>query len=381
MLNDVTHNIDNKLNVDLSTIDLSRAFDSISHSKLIQKLEAYGISGKILLWIKSFLTNRTFNVLVNGISSINFPVTSSVPQGSKLGPLCYIIYANDLIKKFKFAQVKMYADDLSVYATVTCNEDRIKLQEDLDYLCDWANVWCLKINYDKCKLLHFGYSNNKYSYCLNGNSITESTNERVLGVIIDSNLIFKEHIYTCIKKASNICNLILLNLSHMNCDILVNLYKCFARPILEYSSVVFSPHNLYLIDALEHVQRNFTKRLPGLHDIKYNDRLRICKLETLELRRLHTDLIMVYKIVNNLMTINLNGSVKLFNNVGTRGNTYKLTKNYARLDIRKFFFCNRIVDVWNMLDKETVCSRNLHNFKHKLLLTNLSRYLKGRAYK
>ena len=229
-------------------------------------------------------------------------------------------------------------------------------------------------------MLHFGYSNNKYSYCLNGNSITESTNERVLGVIIDSNLIFKEHIYTCIKKASNI-NLILLNLSHMNCDILVNLYKCYARPILEYSSVVFSPHNLYLIDALEHVQRNFTKRLPGLCDIKYNDRLRICKLETLELRRLHTDLIMVYKIFNNLMTINLNGSIKLFNNVGTRGITYKLTKNYARLDIRKFFFCNRIVDVWNMLDKETVCSRNLHNFKHKLLLANLSRYLKGRAYK
>ena len=89
MLNDVTHNIDNKLNVDLITTDFSRAFDSISHSKLIQKLEAYGISGKILLWIKSFLTNRTFNVIVNGISSINFPVTSSVPQGSTLGPLCY----------------------------------------------------------------------------------------------------------------------------------------------------------------------------------------------------------------------------------------------------------------------------------------------------
>ena len=51
----------------------------------------------------------------------------------------------------------------------------------------------------------------------------------------------------------------MLNLSHMNCDILVNLYTCYARPILEYSSVVFSPHNLYLIDALEHVQRNFTK--------------------------------------------------------------------------------------------------------------------------
>ena len=115
--------------------------------------------------------------------------------------------------------------------------------------------------------------------------------------------------------------------------------------------------------------------------LNINDRLCISKLETLELRRLHTDLIMIYKIVNNVMTINLNGSVKLFNNLGTRGNMYKLTKNYARLDIRKFFFCNKIVDVWNMLDKETVCSRSLHNFKHKLLLTNLSRYLKGRAYK
>ena len=135
LINDVTLNIDNKNNVDLITIDFSKAFDSSSHSKLIHKLYSYGIHGKLLNWIKEFLNNCTFSVLINNINSFIFPFISSVPQESKTGPLFYILYANVLVNILKFAKLKMYADDLSIYAAVNNYKDYLKLQYDLNELC------------------------------------------------------------------------------------------------------------------------------------------------------------------------------------------------------------------------------------------------------
>ena len=90
LLDDVTNYLDNGNNVDLITIDFSKAFDKICHNKLIYKLSKYGISGNLLACIKDFLTNRKFNVNVGNCKSDAFDVFSSVPQGSKLGPLIYV---------------------------------------------------------------------------------------------------------------------------------------------------------------------------------------------------------------------------------------------------------------------------------------------------
>ena len=135
LLNDVTQDIDNNNNVDLITIDSSKAFDSIFHSKLIHNLYSYGIQGRLLNWIKNFLNNCTFSVLINNINSLIFPVISSVPHESKTEPLFYILQANDLANIFKFAKQKMYADDLSIYAAVNNYEDYLKLQYDLNEFC------------------------------------------------------------------------------------------------------------------------------------------------------------------------------------------------------------------------------------------------------
>ena len=153
----------------------------------------------MLNWIKEFLNNRTFNVLINNINSFVFPVISSVPQGSKTGPVLYSIYANDLAYIFKFVKLKMYADDLSIHAAVNNYEDYLKLQFDLNELCKWAERWCHNINYDKCKVIHFGHANKAFDYKLNDILIKSSNNEKILSVVIESNLSFKEHIYACVK--------------------------------------------------------------------------------------------------------------------------------------------------------------------------------------
>jgi hypothetical protein len=147
------------------------------------------------------------------------------------------------------------------------------------------------------------------------------------------------------KKASNVCNLILSNVFHVNRSTLVNLFKCYARPYLEYASVIFSPHYLYQINLIEKVQRNFTKRLNGLRDVSYSNRLRECKLEPLELRRIHSDLIFLYKVINKLNVCDIEHCIKFSTNTCTRGNRMKLNKQHIHLDIRKYFFSHRVIDM------------------------------------
>ena len=105
-MDDISKSIDMKDSVDVITVDFSKAFDVISYDKLLHKLSHYGIRGSILSWIKSFLKGRLFYVKLNDCYSGSLDVTSSVPQGSKFGPLFYIIYANDIAKLFHFSKIK-----------------------------------------------------------------------------------------------------------------------------------------------------------------------------------------------------------------------------------------------------------------------------------
>ena len=82
--------------------------------------------------------------------------------------------------------------------------------------------------------------------------------EKILGVWLDDKLSFKEHVNEIVNKSSRVCALILNNIKNVDNNILIKLYKCFARPVLEYASVVFSPHHNSLIDFIETVQRRFT---------------------------------------------------------------------------------------------------------------------------
>ena len=109
--------------------------------------------------------------------------------------------------------------------------------------------------------------------------------------------------------------------------------------------------------------------------------MKICKLESLELRRIKCDVFMLFKILHGMIHVDLcNNSIAVSNAV-TRGNSYKIVKHRVRLDVRKYFYVNRVVNVWNCLNDNVVCSRTLHEFVHKLDSVNLSSFLKGRAHR
>ena len=134
--------IDEDSEVDLIYLDFMKAFDNVPHKRLSLKLKRYGITGKILVILEAFLAGRKFVVKIGDFKSNSFRVKSGVPQGTILGPLLFILYINDLPDGLNcFAS--LFADDLKILVAAS---DRIKAQEDLDYLTKWQETWLLEFN-------------------------------------------------------------------------------------------------------------------------------------------------------------------------------------------------------------------------------------------
>ena len=147
-----------------------------------------------------------------------------MPQGSKLGPSLYILCANNLVNNFKFDNIKIYANDFAIYAKINSEDNKKRLQLELNNFCKLVCKGQLKINYEQCTVQHFGRKNNNFVYNLDGNIIASSQSEKIHGVIIDTDISFKQNIYQYVDKANKMCNIIL-----------------------------YSLHHVYLIDFIEHV--------------------------------------------------------------------------------------------------------------------------------
>jgi len=136
-------------------LDYRKAFDSVPHRRLIEKLKSFGIDGKLLKWMDDFLTSRTMKVGLRGTFSQLPEVLSGVPQGSVLGPLLFLLYVNELPSWIK-CDMKMFADDTKLWCRIKTDAESVVLQADLDSLQSWSDTWQLKFNADKCKVMHIG---------------------------------------------------------------------------------------------------------------------------------------------------------------------------------------------------------------------------------
>ncbi|KAI3380161.1 hypothetical protein SNEBB_002860, partial [Seison nebaliae] len=146
----VTGEVDKGKAVDVIYFDFAKAFDSVSHGRLLQKLESVGIRGLVLQWITNWLCNRRQCVMLDGIKSEWHRVNSGVPQGSVLGPLLFVVYINDLDSGVH-NKISKFADDAKLVATIESVEDNQRVQKDINKLIAWAYDWKMKFNKKKCK--------------------------------------------------------------------------------------------------------------------------------------------------------------------------------------------------------------------------------------
>ena len=136
-------------------LDYRKAFDSVPHRTLIDKLEGIGLNSYIIAWLSDYLTSRKQRVVIDGSISSSTEVLSGVPQGSILGPLLFLIYINGItdVELAPGSRLVLYADDVLIYSAVSCLSDYQLLQGDIDAICDWSTVQHLTLNPQKCKFM------------------------------------------------------------------------------------------------------------------------------------------------------------------------------------------------------------------------------------
>lgn len=364
-LNDWTKSLERGHSVDIIYFDFAKAFDSVPHTRLLTKLESYGLTGNLLGWLKGFLVGRKQRVVINGETSTWCNVLSGVPQGSVLGPLLFNIYVNDIPIQVSSC-VLQFADDFKMYRVIHNAQDFQQLQDDINKLYEWANKWQLKFNISKCFLLHLGPPHEFGEYNINGTTISSSDTIKDLGVLIDENLKFHSHTASVITRANRTLAIVHKTFNFTDNHMFLALYKSLIRPVIEYGNTIWGPH--YALDQqnIEKIQRRATRALAGLQDISYTDRLRILGLPSLQYRRLRGDMILLYRLVNNDIGVDFSDFFTISSSTVTRGHMYKLYKPHATTRARHNFFSIRSVNSWNSLPDYVVTAQSLDVFKNQL---------------
>jgi hypothetical protein len=364
----VFSNINNILDkgdqTDVVYFDLSKAFDSVPHKLLIEKLKTFGICGNLLTWLTNYLTNRLQRVSLNGTNSNWLSVTSGVPQGSILGPLLFILYINDLPDCLSENTLcAIFADDTKIYRQITSHQDLTILQRDINTVEKWSKTWGLTFNQKKCTILSLKRNNKPLEFIYRmDNTILPRTNDAPdLGITITSNLSWNTHINNITTRAENRKWFLIRTLGYdapVRAKLLT--YLSLIRSILEYNTTIWSPITHDNILILEQVQRKCTDyilnnpRWPSPNRITYKERLTQLNILPLSYRREFYDLIFFYKSLNGMVNFNILDFVSFQTNPElrlTRNRLTGLTLITLKLHLSSStqFYPARLARLWNSL--------------------------------
>ena len=261
-LHSILSSLDSSSSVCGVFLDIRKAFDSISHPALLQKLYSIDLPLNICSWFYSYLTDQSQSVRVGECLSSPLPVLSGVPQGSILGPLLFIAFFNDIVKlspSFS-ANLYLYADDILLLHPISDSNDIISLNSELSSIHSWLSSKFLQINVSKSKFMIFSHRPQFSFNHLPQVKISDSILERVstfkyLGIIFKPNLSWSDHILYARLRAKRTLGLIYRHFyKHCSSSTLLLLYQTLVRPILEYCSILWDPPSSSVSSSLESIQ-------------------------------------------------------------------------------------------------------------------------------
>ena len=363
---------------DIVYFDFSKAFDKVCHKRLLAKLEAIGITGKLKDFIEDWLGGRRQRVVVEGQVSEWMAVLSSVIQGSVLGGTLFNIFIDDIDEVVK-AFLRKFADDTKIARVVESDEDAKAMQDDVDRMIDWALKWAMAFNVGKCKVIHGSKKNKRYDYVMNGEPIQSVEKEKDLGVWISEDLKPGLQCEAAAKAANAALGMILRSFHYRKKFTLVHLFKTFVRPKLEFAVASWCPWLEKDIDALEKVQQRAVRAMSDVRGRDYEEKLKDAGLCLLTERRTRGDLIEAFKVIKGMNNVDRDEWFDLTSRETsrpTRANStiedgtetrrsnilYELR---AKKEMRKNFFTIRVVQKWNELPESVRTAESVNAFKNR----------------
>ena len=352
LYHELASSLDKKVQTDMIILDFSKAFDRVPHQRLLKTVHHYGIRGNTHQWISSFLNSRTQQVQVEGQSSEKVPVVSGVPQGSVLGPVLFLMFINDLPDNIN-SRTRLFADDCILYRQIRNNNDQHLLQEDLDRLATWEKTWGMEFHPQKCSVLRISKARGPrtFQYQLKGVTLEEEQSSKYLGVDIQSNLSWKNHISRITKKSNSMLGFLRRNLRQASEETKAQAYFTMVRSNLDYCCTIWNSHQRDQKDQIEMVQRRAARFVTSRYrnTSSVTDMLGYLGWESHETRRSKLQLIVLYKIVHGLIDIPPDDYLIQGNSKTRAAHKFKYQQCSTSTESYNNSFFPRIIQLWNRL--------------------------------
>ena len=232
-------------------IDLAKAFDTVNHQILLDKLQNYGVKSNMIKWFKSYLSKRKQCVSYENVRSVFKKIKCGVPQGSILGPLLFLLYINDLPASSKLSELILFADDTNIFYSHRNIKDLFKtVNSELSQINEWFKANKLSLNVDKTNFTLFHKESQSDNLplklptlYLNDIKIKREKFIKFLGVYIDEHINWKRHIDFIDKKVSKTLGILYRVRKLLNVDCLKLLYFSFMHSHLSYANIAWASTN------------------------------------------------------------------------------------------------------------------------------------------
>ena len=356
--------------------DLTKAFDTISHNILLEKLEVYGIRGNAKNWIKSYLAHRRQFTVYNNVTSPQNSITCGVPQGSVLGPILFLIYINDIIHSSNKLKFLLFADDTTIFIQGNNLADiSLTLNTELQKVSKWIMCNKLTLNYDKSQFMVSSPLMTpaaSISIKINELELKEVSDLKFLGLVIDNKLKWNKHIESVKSKVSVLTGIIYRLRDYVSINCLRQIYLSLIYPHLLYCSATWGGAYTTLIDSLYTTQKKLLRvmcfKKPYDHTACLFKNLNLLKLP--DIITLQTNLF-VHKSFHSF-PIDTGFNCMPFNNTPRRPHSLRIP--LCRTSHAQRSILIRGSRSWNNLSDELTSITNTKTFKFTFLKSLLDQY-------
>jgi hypothetical protein len=376
LIDNISNSLDNKDYTIGVFLDLSKAFDTINHKILLDKLSYYGIRGLPLIWFTNYLSHRQQFVNFNGIHSQMSVITCGVPQGSILGPILFLLYINDILNTSMLFKFILFADDTNlIFSEKSLTSLMQNVNTELHKISVWFKTNKLVLNPNKTKFIiftstHKRVTSDSIKLYIDGLEIEQVQTQKFLGVIINSQLNWQNHINQVCSKMAKAIGIINKIKCFIDAKTRKNLYCTLVLPYINYGNVVWASTYHSKLNKVFKLQKRMVRIIANVGYLSHTQPLfsKYDILSIFELNKLQTGLLMfkcmkmkslLPQTFQNYFT--LNSDIHHYN---TRSAT-EIHIIQPRTNIRKFSFRYSGPHLWNSLPNYLTEIYSIFQFKNK----------------